>query len=64
MTIQGKKREQLVEEFNVQIYSSGRIDWDRLDAIIDKQASKHSGLKNLLKYRLAREAASSHPVAA
>jgi hypothetical protein len=56
MFIGGKKKEQLVEEFNVQLYSNGRIEWDNLDAFIEKKAVNRDGLTALLNERLGREA--------
>jgi hypothetical protein len=37
------KQDQLVDEFHVQVYASGRIDWDRLDAFLARNAPARGG---------------------
>ena len=53
MSIIRTKKEQLVEEFHVEVYSSGRIKWDNLDAFVPKRAVDRAGLMNHLKRKLA-----------
>lgn len=47
-----KNNELLVEEFHVQVFSNGRIDWDNLDSYIPPRELKPSALLNRLKQRL------------
>ena len=64
MSIDRKEDAQLVDEFNVQLYSNGRIAWDRLDAFLEKNAVKRSGLKSYLREKLARARSEGRAVAA
>lgn len=54
------KRDQLVEEFHVQVYSSGRIDWDNLDAFVPRRSVNRDGLMNHLKRKLKCELPLAH----
>jgi hypothetical protein len=64
MSIDGKNNEILVDEFNVQLYSNGRIAWDRLDAFIEKNAVKRNGLRAYLRQKLTRGTSADRAVAA
>jgi hypothetical protein len=43
------KEDQLVEEFAVQVYTSGRIDWDRLDVFLSKNEAARRRLAVMLE---------------
>jgi hypothetical protein len=64
MSVNGAKKEQLVEEFHVEVYSSGRIKWDRLDAFISAAAVDRDGLMAHLRRKLKSDRFSARSLAA